>query len=471
MTKADFAMIGLGVMGGNLARNIVDQGFTLAVNNQSLERAQAFIAGAGAQGAGMIATGSAEELAGVLKTPRVIMMMVPAGEIVDRLIADLRPFLSAGDVIIDGGNTNIHDTIRRHANMPEGVYMLGVGVSGGAEGARFGPSMMVGGAVEAWSAARPVLEAISAKFKGDPCVDRMGPDAAGHFVKTVHNGIEYADMQMIAECYGLMRDGLGMDARAIGAVFEAWNGGILQSYLIEIAGEVGQAADPETGAPMLDVILGKAGQKGTGRWTAIEALNLGVAVPCIDAAVTARNLSSRLVDRQHGETVFGRPVRAEFTDDISIGDIEGALIAGKIMCYAQGFELIAAASANYKWDVPLPRVAEIWREGCIIRSALLDDMSRALGEDPARNLIFAPFFTDLVKTHEGALRRVVSAAAANGIAIPAIASALGYFDTMRTARGTANMLQGLRDRFGQHGFERTDREGTGFHGPWTLNLG
>jgi 6-phosphogluconate dehydrogenase len=293
----------------------------------------------------------------------------------------------------------------------------------------------------------------------------MGEGGAGHFVKTVHNGIEYADMQMIAEAYGIMRDGLGMDPAAIGDTFAKWDKGPLKSYLIEISGKVATATDPQTGKPMLDVIVDAAGQKGTGRWTVIEAQHLAAPIPAIEAAVVARNLSSQLKTRAKGEALFGTAPRRLPHDALSLNALEQALIAGKILCYAQGYGLISKASDEFGWALPLPEIAKVWRAGCIIRSDMLDDMATALGEDANRNLMFAPRFAEKLKSSHGALRQVVAQAALHGLALPALSSGLACFDAMRTARGTANMIQGQRDFFGAHGFARTDG-GAGHHGPW-----
>jgi len=324
---------------------------------------------------------------------------------------------------------------------------------------------MGGGSKASWDAVAPILQSISAKFDGKPCAAWMGPNGAGHFVKSLHNGIEYADMQMISEAYGIMRDGLGMDAAEIGETFSEWNNGPLQSYLIEISGEVAKAIDPKTGGPMLDSIVDAAGQKGTGRWTVIEAQHLAAPVPAIEAAVVARNLSSQLEARAVGQSLFGASPRRMPNDLLSLQTLEQALIAGKILCYAQGFKMLEAASAEFDWQLPLPEIAEVWRSGCIIRSAMLDDMCAALAEDPARNLMFAPAFSSqLISTHD-ALRQVVAQSALHGLLAPALSSGLSYFDTVRTERGTANMIQGQRDFFGHHGFVHTDGS-TNQHGPW-----
>ncbi|MEO0914627.1 MAG: NADP-dependent phosphogluconate dehydrogenase, partial [Pseudomonadota bacterium] len=395
--------------------------------------------------------------------PRAIILMVPAGKAVDAQIAALRPLLGPDDLIIDAGNANFHDTNRR-AREAGDLQFLGIGVSGGEEGARFGPSIMGGGKRVYWDRVAHILEAISAKHEGTPCATWMGEEGAGHFVKAVHNGIEYADMQMIAEVYGVMRDGLRMEAAAIGDVFAGWNEGVLQSYLIEISGKVAEAIDPESGDPMLDVIVDAAGQKGTGRWTVIEAQHLAAPVPAIEAAVMARNLSSRRGDRAAAEALFGAgPTRL----DVDLYQLEDALIAGKILCYAQGFAMISAASDAFGWALPLPEIAKVWRAGCIIRSAMLDDMASALAEDPGRNLMMAGMFAEHLSSKHGALRAVVALAVQHGVAVPALASGIAYFDTMRTARGTANFLQAQRDFFGAHGFERFDGR-AGQHGPWAM---
>ncbi|QHQ36222.1 NADP-dependent phosphogluconate dehydrogenase [Algicella marina] len=465
MEKAEIGLIGLGTMGAALASNIADNGFRVAVWNRTTEVTRKFHADSDEEDLAeqIVPTESLEDLVAAVAEPRAIILMVPAGDPVDQQIAALRPLLGPDDMIIDAGNANFHDTNRRARDAGDLPY-LGIGVSGGEEGARFGPSIMGGGKREYWDRVAHILRAIAADHQGEACATWMGEEGAGHFVKAVHNGIEYADMQMIAEVYGMMRDGLGMDAAAIGDIFGRWNDGVLQSYLIEISGKVAKAVDPESGQPMLEVIVDAAGQKGTGRWTAIEAQHLAAPIPAIEAAVVARNLSSRRDERAAGEALFG-PAPERIAKDLPMEMLEGALIAGKILCYAQGFAMISAASKQFGWDLPLPEIAKVWRAGCIIRSTMLDDMAWALGEDPNRNLMFAGYFADHLKTHHRALRRVVSLAARNGIAMPALASGLAYFDTMRTARGTANMIQGQRDFFGAHGFERFDGR-SGQHGPW-----
>ena len=434
--------------------------------NRTTATTRAFVAGAGDLALQLTACDTLADLVAAIRKPRSIIIMVNAGDPVDEQIAALRPLLGKDDVIIDAGNANFQDTNRRAADAAAaGVPYLGIGVSGGEEGARHGPSIMAGGPKAAWDRVAPVMQAISAKYQGIPCATWMGEAGAGHFVKTVHNGIEYADMQMIAEAYGVMRDGMGMSAAECGAVFKRWNTGALSSYLIEISGHVSVALDPGTGRAMLDVILDRAGQKGTGRWTAVEAQHLASAIPVIEAAVTARNLSSRLEERRAGEALFGAaPVRLG-PGAMTIEALESALIAGKIMCYAQGFALLSAASSAFGWGLPMPAVANVWREGCIIRSAMLNDMSNALAANSGVNLMLAPFFAALLKANHGALRQVVAQAALNGLPVPALAAGLGYFDMMRTGRGTANMIQAQREVFGAHGFERLDAAGA-HHGPW-----
>ncbi len=453
-------------MGAALALNIAENGFGVAVYNRTGSVTDEFVATAGDLAAKLTPTHALEELVKSIKPPRTIILMVPAGEIIDQHIELLRPILDADDLIIDAGNANFHDTMRRAASADAaGVPYIGMGVSGGEEGARFGPAIMGGGPKEAWDRVAPIMEAIAAKHGDEPCATWMGTDGAGHFVKTVHNGIEYADMQMIAEAYGIMRDGLGMSALAISEVFAKWNEGPLKSYLIEISAEVSGVDDPKTGNAMLDVILDRAGQKGTGRWTAIEALMLGAPATTIEAAVAARGLSSRLDERKQGEGIFGpAPHRMEDADSL-IDQLEQALLAGKIACYAQGFGLLAAASDEFGWSLDMGAIARVWRQGCIIRSAMLDDMATALGGDASLNLMFAPHFAEVMAHSHGGLRMVVARGSIAGTPVPALSAALSYFDMMRTERSTANMLQAQRDYFGRHSFERTDG-GSGHHGPW-----
>lgn len=462
VTKPQTGLIGLGTMGAALALNIAEKGFPIAVWNRTTSVTQAFRAGAGDLADRITPAATLADLVAAIAPPRAIILMVPAGPAVDDMLAALAPLLGAEDLVIDAGNANFHDTNRRStAGLP--FRFMGIGVSGGEDGARHGPAIMAGGETADWARMAPLFRAIAAKAEdGAPCADHMGAAGAGHFVKAVHNGIEYADMQMIAEVYGAMRDGLGMAASAIAPVFARWNEGSLRSYLVEISAAVAAAADPVTGGPLLDIIVDAAGQKGTGRWTAIEAQNLAAPIPVIEAAVMARNVSARRAERAAGEALYGpAPQRA----DLTLADLEQALIAGKILCYAQGFAMMTAAATEFGWALDLPAIARVWRAGCIIRSAMLNDMAAALAGDPGRNLILAPHFADRLRRSVPALRRVVAAGALNGLGLPALSSGLAWFDLMRTARGTANLIQGQRDFFGLHGFQRLD----GLehpHGPW-----
>jgi len=466
VNKSDIGLIGLGTMGAMLALNIAEKGYRISVYNRTTARTDSFMAGAGDLSERIVPTGTLADLVASIAKPRTIIVMISAGGPVDEQISALRPLLDQDDLIIDAGNANFHDTNRRAAEAASAhLTFLGIGVSGGAEGARHGPAIMGGGAKSAWDRVAPLLEAIAAKYEGTPCAAWMGEGGAGHFVKTVHNGIEYADMQLIAEVYGVMRDGMGKSAGQCGAVFEGWNTGPLKSYLIEISGRVAAARDAKTGQPVLDIILDRAGQKGTGRWTAIEAQHLGAPIPVIEAAVCARNISAALDTRKRGASVFGSAPEALAAGELGADDLESALIVGKIMCYAQGFALLDTAGTSFGWTLPMPVIARVWREGCIIRSSMLNDMARALEENRDRNLMFAPYFAQLVRDHEAALRKVVAVALSHGLPVPALSSALSYFDMMRTSRSTANMIQAQRDYFGAHGFERIDAAGV-FHGPW-----
>ncbi len=459
-------LIGLGTMGAALALNIAEKGSPVAVYNRTASAIDAFMADAGDLAGRLVPARTLEELVATIAAPRAIILMVPAGPVVDQQIELLAPLLEEGDLIIDAGNANYADTERRHRQSVGETYdFMGIGVSGGEEGARHGPSIMAGGDTDQWERMRPVLQGISAKYDGEACAALMGPGGAGHFVKMVHNGIEYADMQMIAETYALMRDGMGFDGARIAATFEGWNRGPLASYLIEISGKVARATDPISGGPVLDVILDAAGQKGTGRWTVIEAQKLAVAIPVIESAVLARNLSAQVAARKHGADVFGAMPQKLADGAVDTATLEQALIAGKILCYAQGFDMLSRASSEFDWSLPMPEIAKIWRNGCIIRSEMLNDMATALAALPGDNLIFADPFTRLIRENETALRKVVIAATAAGIAVPALASGLSWFDAMRTPRGSANMIQAQRDFFGAHGYQRLDGKDAP-HGPW-----
>jgi 6-phosphogluconate dehydrogenase len=471
---ADIGLVGLGVMGANLSLNMAEKGYRVAVYNRTTAKTDEFMANAGSLAPRLTPCATLKDLAAAIEPPRPVIIMVQAGPAVDETSQSLVPELKAGDMIIDAGNANFHDTRRRVGEYQKlGLDFLGIGVSGGEEGARHGPSIMAGGTPQAWSRVEKILTAISAKFEGEACAALVGPEGAGHFVKTIHNGIEYADMQMIAEVYGVMRDGLGMAPAEMADVFAAWNEGRLKSYLIEITAKVLATVDESSGMPLVDLIVDSAGQKGTGRWSAMEAQDLGVPATVIEAAVAARGMSAERKLRADGVAAFGAPAirlgSALGDRKAALATLEQALLAGKIAAYAQGFAVMARASDTWNWNVPLGTVAKIWRAGCIIRSVFLDDISRAysMGQ-PISNLMLAEPFAATLKETESNLRKVVATAALNGIAVPALSSALAYFDMARTPRTTANLIQGQRDFFGAHGFERTDRDGKGFHGPWHM---
>ncbi len=468
MAKARIGLIGLGVMGANLALNIAEKGFPVAVHNRTTPAIDAFIAGAGGLADRLVAAPTPAALAAALAPPRAIILMVKAGAPVDATIAALRPHLEPGDIIIDAGNADFNDTRRREAALREaGLAFVGMGVSGGEEGARHGPSIMVGGTAQAFAPIAGIVEAIAACYNGASCAAHLGPDGAGHFVKTVHNGIEYADMQMIAEIYGLLRHAEGRPPARIAALFDEWNGGPLRSYLVEITAKVLAASDPETGLPMVDVIQDCAGQKGTGRWTVIEALRLGQSVPAIEAAVGARVWSADKDLRLAGQAVLQGPDPTQAGAGLLDADLERALLAARVIGYGQGFSLLAAASGEFGWQLDLVRIAEIWRAGCIIRSALLDDIASAFADPPpGGSLILSLHFAQVLSGNTGALRRVVARAVQAGMPVPVLSAALAWYDTMRRARGTASLIQAQRDFFGAHGFERVDRDGGGYHGPW-----
>jgi len=469
MEQAEVGLIGLGVMGANLALNIAEKGFSIAVYNRTAETTTRFHANSGALAGKIAPRATIAEFVAAIRRPRPIIMMVKAGQAVDEQIALLRPHLSPGDILIDAGNANFHDTIRRSAALDgSGPAFVGLGVSGGEEGARHGPSIMVGGARQSYARLESVLTAVSAKYKGEACCAWLGDGGAGHFVKMIHNGIEYADMQMIAEIYGILRDGLGLAAAEIGDIFAHWSTGRLNSYLIEITATVLTATDGTTGRPIVDVIRDQAGQKGTGRWTVMEAQNLGVPATAMEAAVAARSLSALKSEREQADRLYGLrgarltpPDRKTFIDQL-----EFALYAGKIAAYAQGFAVMEAASQEFSWNLPMATIARIWRAGCIIRSQFLDTIASAfVASGRLSNLLIAPEFIATMKETVPSLRRIVADAANSGVPIPALSSALAYFDGYRQGRGTANLIQAQRDFFGAHGFERVDQEGIR-HGPW-----
>lgn len=462
---ASMGLIGVGTMGAALALNIAEKGHDIALYNLQSETIDALIGRAGDLAPRLKKSETVETLVQSMTPPRAIILLVPAGAPVDASIDGLMPFLDPGDTIIDGGNSDFRETQERTKRVEAaGFRYLGVGISGGEYGARHGPSMMIGGTPSAYEPIRPVIEDIAAKYEGSPCAAHLGPDGAGHFTKTVHNGIEYADMQLIAEIYGIFRDGEGSAPSEIAPVFRDWNAGRLKSYLVEIVAEVLDAVDPETGKPVVDIIVDKAGQKGTGRWTIIEAVRFGQSASILEAAVGARVLSSEIKTRAIASTILEGgtlPVGA-----ISVDDLEAAFFGARILAYAQGFRILRAADQEFDWGLDYSRIAEIWREGCIIRSALLDDIATAFkGELPREKLALAPGIAALVNPTIPAMRRVVAHATLAGLPVPALSSTLSWFDETRQARGTANVLQGMRDYFGRHGFERIDKEGA-FHGPW-----
>ena len=458
-----FAMVGLGTMGRNLALNVEEHGFPTVVWNLETDWMDAFIREHAS--AKFIGAKTLQELVAALERPRRIMMMVPAGKPVDEMIAKLSPLLDAGDILIDGGNSYFEDTRRREAALREkSLNFVGCGVSGGEEGARFGPSIMPGGSDAAWTRVRDVLEAIAAKTEAGACVTHVGPDGSGHFVKMVHNGIEYGDMQIIAETYDVLHRGLGMTTPEAGEVFAAWNRGSLESFLVELTAQVCKVTDPQTGQPMVDVVQDKAGQKGTGKWTAQVALDLAVAIPTIGAALDARVLSS-LKDQRvaagakyaalDARAPFAAADRATWTNDL-----RDALHGARVCSYAQGMALIAAGSAEYKWNVNLAEMARIWKGGCIIRAKLLDPVRQAFTANPAvANLLVDPGIAAEMQRAAPGWRRVVAAAAAAGIPVPAIGASLAYYDSYRTPRLPQNLTQAQRDAFGAHKFERIEQPG------------
>ncbi|MFC3164167.1 NADP-dependent phosphogluconate dehydrogenase [Ciceribacter thiooxidans] len=469
MQTAEIGLIGLGVMGSNLALNIAEKGNRIAVFNRTAARTDEFLGEAGDLGGNIIGCRTIEEFVAAIRPPRPIIIMIKAGDAVDAQIDALMPYLANGDIMIDAGNANFRDTMARFERLKDtGFTFIGMGVSGGEEGARHGPSIMVGGTPESYARVESVLTSIAAKYEGDPCCAWLGPNGAGHFVKTIHNGIEYADMQMIAEIYGILRDGLGKRAPEIAEVFGGWNRGRLNSYLIEITEKVLQAKDTVTGNAIVDMILDRAGQKGTGKWSVIEAQQMGVPATAIEAAVAARSLSSMKDERVAAEAIFpGGRSRFELPSGVLLEtELELALFAAKIAAYAQGFAVLSSASREYDWSLPMPTIARTWRAGCIIRSQFLDEITQAFTANPeAANLIVTPAFSAMVRESLPSLRRVVASAVTAGLPVPALASALSYFDSYRQARGTANLIQAQRDFFGAHGFERTDGLDRP-HGPW-----
>ncbi len=470
MEKADIGLIGLAVMGQNLVLNMADHGFRVAVFNRTTSKVDEFLDGP-AKGTSIIGTHSMEELVDSLTTPRKVMLMVKAGEVVDHFIDMLIPLLEPGDVIIDGGNSHYPDSTRRTAYLKEkGLRFIGTGVSGGEEGARFGPSIMPGGDPEAWPLVKDIFQAVSAKVDGEPCCQWVGQDGAGHFVKMVHNGIEYGDMQLICEAYSLMENVLGLNCDQMHEVFKEWNTGVLDSYLIDITKDI-LAVKDEDGQPLVDKILDTAGQKGTGKWTGISALDLGVPLTLIGESVFARVLSSLKDERVRASAILGpRPAVSQTGDqDEIINALRDALYASKIISYAQGFMLMSEAAKEQGWDLNYGEIALMWRGGCIIRSTFLGNIKDAYDKNPElENLALDSFFTDALKSAEAGWRKAVILAVENGIPAPAFSSALSYFDAYRSERLPANLLQAQRDYFGAHTYERLDKKrGEFFHTDWT----
>jgi 6-phosphogluconate dehydrogenase len=466
-TLAHIGVTGLAVMGRNLARNFARHGHVVALHNRTYGRTKDLVAEFGHEGT-FIPAETAEEFVASLERPRRVVIMVKAGAPTDAVIDEFAPLLEEGDMIVDAGNAHFADTRRREAALKErGLHFVGTGVSGGEEGALHGPSIMPGGSVESYQALGPLLEDISAKVDGEPCCTHVGPDGAGHFVKMVHNGIEYADMQLIAEAYDLLRQAGGKSPAEIATIFKSWNSGRLGSYLIEITAEVLGHTDAETGKPFVDVVLDQAQQKGTGSWTVQTALDLGVPVSGIAEAVFARALSGGASVREAAKILPG-PTPSVVGDDL-VADVEQALFASKIVAYAQGFQQIQAASAEYGWDIDPGAMARIWRDGCIIRAKFLEYIRVAYDKQPQlQSLLVDDYFLDAVSGAQDAWRKVVATAAQQGIPAPGFATALAYYDGLRAKRLPAALIQGQRDFFGAHTYRRVDKDGS-FHTLWAAD--
>ena len=472
MNQADIGLIGLAVMGENLVLNMASHRIHVAVYNRTTSRVDQFLAGR-AQGQSISGAHSLAELISKLKKPRRIMIMVQAGAAVDSVIAELVPLLDVGDIIIDGGNSNYQDTIRRTKDLTKKeLYFIGTGVSGGEEGALKGPSIMPGGNSKAWPHVREIFQSIAAKVEdGNPCCEWVGDGGAGHYVKMVHNGIEYGDMQMICEAYHILRQIVAMEPEEMAKVFFDWNNGELNSYLIEITADILAKKDEESGKPMIDLILDAAGQKGTGKWTGIDALQLGAVATSITEAVYARSLSALKNERVAASKLLKGPQCPTFNGDRNkfIEDVRKALYASKICSYAQGFQLLSMAATEYGWTLNYGDIALMWRGGCIIRAQFLDRIKEAFeNDDPLANLLVAPYFQQAIEDAQNSWRTVIASAVNHGIPVPAFSSALSYFDGYRSAQLPANLLQAQRDYFGAHTYERTDKDrGQFFHTNWT----
>ncbi len=464
MTEPKIGLYGLGTMGSALAMNMAEKGIPIAVSNLTPDLIDAFVARSAGVADKVVTAPDLAALAKALPRPRTILALIPSTGPVDDMLDTLIPLLDPGDTVIDAGNANFHDTRARQRRLDaHGLYFVGLGVSGGEDGARHGPSMMFGGSEQSWNGLRPIFETIAARFEGAPCVARMGPDGAGHFVKTVHNGIEYADMQVIAEVDDLLRRGMGRTPEQVADQFEAWNDGPLGSYLYEITAKVLRQSDPLGKGAMVNAILDVAGQKGTGRWTVIEAVHLGQSATMIEGAVAARAWSAEKPLREAMGAAFGadrQPV------SLDIETLESALLAARVLEYAQGFRILDAASAEYGWALDHARIAETWRAGCIIRARLLGDFAEAFrAGPPLGQLVLAPRFAQILGDGIPALRQVIGAAITAGFALPVLSAALGFWDTLRQPSGTAGLIQAQRDFFGRHGFDRIDGQDAR-HGPW-----
>ncbi len=463
---SDIGLIGLAVMGQNLVLNMADHGYTVTVYNRTTETMIDFVEGPASEKS-VVGVETLEELVSTLAPPRRLMLMVKAGPAVDAVIESLVPLLDEGDIIIDGGNSQFTDTIRRTRDLEDrGLRFVGTGVSGGEEGARNGPSIMPGGSAEAWPFLKDILQSIAAKVAdGTPCCDWVGADGAGHYVKMVHNGIEYGDMQVVAEAYALMK-AAGMSHDAMAETFRAWGEGVLDSFLVDITADILAFRD-EDGEIVLEKILDAAGQKGTGKWTAISSLDLGQPVTLVAEAVYARIVSALKEQRIEASAVLKGPDQT--VDDLSLDDVASAMYCSKIVSYAQGFLLLRAAANEYEWDLDFGRIASLWREGCIIRAAFLDDITAAFERTPdLTSLLLDEFFSSAIEEHQAGWRRVIQTAVAAGIPVPAYSSALAFYDAYRSERLPANMIQAQRDYFGAHTYERVDRaRGEYFHTNWT----
>ena len=471
--QCDIGLIGLAVMGENLVLNMESKGFTVAVYNRTTAVTEKFAAGRG-KGKNIQPTTTMEEFVGALQRPRKAMIMVKAGAPVDSVIGQLVPLLEKGDVIIDGGNSLFTDTQRRCKELEgQGIHFVGCGVSGGEEGALKGPSLMPGGSRASWDIIAPIYRKIAAVVDGEPCCRYMGPNGAGHYVKMVHNGIEYGDMQLICEAYAILSGVLGLTPNELADIFSEWNRGDLDSYLIDITAQIFRKKDPETGKPMVDVILDKAGQKGTGIWTLQSAIRQSVVISTINAAVEARVISSHKEDRVAASKILPQPKVEKFSGnrDELITAVRDALYASKIVSYAQGMELLGAASKEFDWNLNFGDIATIWRGGCIIRAKFLNRIREAYERDQAlHNLLLDSYFTEIIQKTQQNWRIAVAAAVQQGVAVPAFSASLGYFDSYRQARLPSNLLQAQRDFFGAHTYERVDKPGV-FHTEWMQSDG